>query len=129
MRVIRIVPNLSMNSSEASRTFYAGFLGLDVQMDMGWIATFVSASNPTAQLSTIAQDATAPVMPHVTVEVDDLDALYAEAMRRELPIVYPLTDEPWGVRRFFVRDPNGSVINCMAHRTADATTTNTASVG
>ena len=68
-------------------------------------------------------------MPNVTVEVDDVDALYAEAMRRGLAIVYPLTDEPWGVRRFFVRDPSGSVINCMTHSAADAATTNTASVG
>jgi len=25
--------------------------------------------------------------------------------------VYPLTDEPWGVRRFFVRDPDGEVLD------------------
>ncbi len=86
MRVIRIVPNLRMNSSEASSDFYAGFLGLELQMDMGWIATFVSTANPTAQLSTITEDATAPILPNVTVEVDDVDGLYAEALQRELTI-------------------------------------------
>ena len=31
-------------------------------------------------------------------------------------VVYPLTDEPWGVRRFFVTDPNGVIINVMNHQ-------------
>jgi catechol 2,3-dioxygenase-like lactoylglutathione lyase family enzyme len=118
MRVIRIVPNLKMNSSEDSQGFYAGFLGLDVGMDMEWIVTFVSATNPTAQLSTLTLDATAPVMPDVSVEVEDVDGLHAEAQRRGLPIMYPLTDEPWGVRRFFVQDPSGYVINCLMHKPA-----------
>ena len=30
-------------------------------------------------------------------------------------IVYPLTEEDWGLRRFFVRDPNGAVINVTEH--------------
>jgi catechol 2,3-dioxygenase-like lactoylglutathione lyase family enzyme len=118
MRVIRIVPNLKMNSSEASQDFYAGFLGLEVGMDMEWIVTFVSATNPTAQLSTLTLDAKAPVMPDVSVEVDDVEGLYAEALRRGLAIVHPLTDELWGVRRFFVEDPSGYVINCLMHKSA-----------
>jgi uncharacterized glyoxalase superfamily protein PhnB len=84
-------------------------------MDMGWIITFVSGDNPTAQLSVITSDITAPVHPDLTIEVDHVDELYAEAVRRNLVIVYPLTEEPWGVRRFFVRDPNGRVINLMMH--------------
>jgi hypothetical protein len=35
--------------------------------------------------------------------------------------VYPLTDEPWRVRRFFVKDPNGAVLNVASHR-GDAAT-------
>jgi uncharacterized glyoxalase superfamily protein PhnB len=52
----------------------------------------------------------------VTVQVADVDAIHAQAVRRGVPVVYPLTDEPWGVRRFFVRDPNGVVLNIMCHR-------------
>jgi len=47
--------------------------------------------------------------------VDDVDAVHAEAIRRGLDVVHPLTDEPWGVRRFFVRDPNGHVVNILSH--------------
>jgi hypothetical protein len=39
----------------------------------------------------------------------------SQVVEREFEIVYALTDEPWGVRRFFVRDPNGMVINVMSH--------------
>ena len=30
-------------------------------------------------------------------------------------IAYPLADEPWGVRRFFVRDPFGKLVNIVSH--------------
>jgi catechol 2,3-dioxygenase-like lactoylglutathione lyase family enzyme len=101
---------------EASRGFYVELLGFQVAMDMGWIMTFVSPSNPTAQVSVIREDASAPVVPQITVEVGDVDAVHAKAVRRGLEIVHPLTNEPWGVRRFFVRDPNGMVVNVVAHR-------------
>ena len=100
---------------DESHQFYVEVLGLDLKMDLGWIATYVSAANPTAQVSVIVEDATAPAHPDVSVEVKDVDAVHAKAVERDLEIVHPLTDEPWGVRRFFVRDPNGKVINVMAH--------------
>jgi catechol 2,3-dioxygenase-like lactoylglutathione lyase family enzyme len=116
MSIRRAVPNIVSDTPDESRSFYAGLLGFQVAMDMGWIITFVSPSNPTAQVSVVREDASAPVVPQITVEVGDVDAIHAEAMRRGLDIVHPLTDEPWGVRRFFVKDPNGMVINVAAHR-------------
>jgi catechol 2,3-dioxygenase-like lactoylglutathione lyase family enzyme len=56
------------------------------------------------------------LLPAVSIEVDDVDAVHAEAVRRGLRVVHPLTDEPWGVRRFFVEDPDGHVINVLTHR-------------
>ena len=116
MSIRRAVPNIVSDTPDESRRFYAGLLGFQVAMDMGWIITFVSPSNPTAQVSVVREDASAPVVPQITVEVGDVDAIHAEAMRRGLDIVHPFTDEPWGVRRFFVKDPNGMVINVAAHR-------------
>ena len=115
------MPNIASDKLDESRHFYAGLLGFQVAMDMGWIVTFVSPSNPTAQVSVLRQDASAPVIAQVTVEVADVDAVHAEAVRRGLEIVHPLTDEPWGVRRFFVKDPNGVVVNVASHR-GDAAT-------
>ena len=116
MSVSRVVPNISSDRFDECRTFYVELLGFEVAMDMGWIMTFVSPTNPTAQISVMRSDATAPVVPQLTVEVADVDAVHAEAVRRGLEIVYPLTDESWGVRRFFVIDPNRVVLNVMSHR-------------
>ena len=115
MSINRVVPDIRSEHLAESREFYVGFLGFDAVMDMGWIMTFASPSNPTAQVTVMSQDATAPVVPQISIEVTDVDAVYADAVRRELPVVHPLTDEPWGVRRFFVRDPNGVVLNILSH--------------
>jgi len=121
MSISRVVPNIASDKLDACRDFYAGLLGFQVTMDLGWILTFASPSNPTAQLSVVREDASAPVVPQLTVEVADVDAVHARAVRRGLAIVHPLTDEPWGVRRFFVKDPNGVVVNVASHR-GDAAT-------
>jgi predicted enzyme related to lactoylglutathione lyase len=115
MSIRRIVPNIQTIRPDESREFYSGFVGLQIEMDMEWIVTFVAEKNPTAQLSVITSDLTAPVHPDLTIEVDHLDELYAKAVQGDFAIVYPLTEEPWGVRRFFVRDPNGKVVNLMMH--------------
>jgi uncharacterized glyoxalase superfamily protein PhnB len=101
---------------EESRAFYGGIIGLDESMDMGWIVGFVSPSNDTAQLQLLTHDATAPETPHISVEVADVDRVWERANQAGHEIVHPLTDEPWGVRRFFVRDPNGVIVNVMEHR-------------
>jgi catechol 2,3-dioxygenase-like lactoylglutathione lyase family enzyme len=116
MNIRRVVPNIASDKLDECRDFYTGLLGFQVAMDMGWIMTFVSPSNPTAQVSILREDASAPVVPHITVEIADVDAVHAEALRRGLDIVHPLTNEPWGVRRFFVKDPNGLVLNIASHR-------------
>ncbi len=114
MTVRRVVPNIPSLRPEETRSFYEA-LGLEVAMDMGWIATLVSPSNPTAQLSIVP--GTEPE-PQLTVEVDDVDAAYARIQDGPFEVVRPLREEEWGVRRFFVRDPNGLVVSVMSHREA-----------
>jgi len=121
MSIRRLVPNTASDKPDASRDFYTGLLGFQVAMDLDWILTLVSPTNPTAQLSVVREDATAPVVAQLTVEVADVDAVHAQAVRRGVELVYPLTEEPWGVRRFFVKDPNGVVLNTASHR-GDAAT-------
>jgi catechol 2,3-dioxygenase-like lactoylglutathione lyase family enzyme len=115
MAVKRIVPDLPTTDIAASRAFYTGVLGLEVAMDLGWIATLVAPGNTAVQLSVMLADASAPVQPDVSIEVDDVDAAHDAARRLGYEIVHPLTDEPWGVRRFFVREPSGAVVNVLAH--------------
>jgi len=112
----RVVPHLHTGDGPASRDFYAGFLGFEVAMDLGWIVTLASPSNPTAQVNLYGEATpSASLQPLLSVEVDDVDAIHAEAVRRGIDIVRPLTDESWGVRRFFARDPDGNVVNILSH--------------
>ncbi len=115
MDVRRVMPHVRSQDFDRSRDFYVGILGLEEVMDMGFIVTLASTSNPTAQVSMVARDESAGPQPAITVEVGDVDAVHAEAVRRGLQIVHPLTDEAWGVRRFFVLDPDGTVVNVMSH--------------
>jgi catechol 2,3-dioxygenase-like lactoylglutathione lyase family enzyme len=115
MAVRRIVPDFRAEDPRGSREFYVEVLGLEVAMDLGWIVTFSAPGNPAAQLSVMGRDASAPVHPDASVEVDDVDAAHAAARRLGYEIVHPMTDEPWGVRRFFVRDPSGHVVNILGH--------------
>ncbi len=115
MAVTRIVPNVRSEQFDESLEFYTGLLGLDAWVDLGWIATCSSPSNPSAQISLIRPDAPQDPHPDVSIEVTDVDQVYVEAQRRGQRTVYPLTDEPWGVRRFFVEDPNGLVLNILSH--------------
>jgi catechol 2,3-dioxygenase-like lactoylglutathione lyase family enzyme len=112
----RVVPDIESTRVEESRDFYVGVLGFELVMDLGFVVTLASPSNPTAQITLVRSDGSKAVRPQITVEVADVDHVHAEAVRRGVEIVYPLTDEPWGVRRFFVRDPNGVVVNVMKHR-------------
>ena len=115
MSIRRVVPDIKSQHLDESRAFYVDFLGLKVGMDMGFIVSFVSPSNPTAQISVMRDDGASTLLPDVSVEVADVDEVHARAVERRLEIVYPLTDEPWGVRRFFVVDPDGTVLNVMSH--------------
>ncbi|MFC0862237.1 VOC family protein [Sphaerimonospora cavernae] len=115
MSVRRIVPNIQSEAVEESVKFY-GLLGLEEVMNHGWIVTLASPSVRTAQVSVMTSDKTAPVTPDMSIEVDDVDAVYAAMCDSGAEVVHPLQDEEWGVRRFFVRDPNGRVVNVLGHR-------------
>jgi catechol 2,3-dioxygenase-like lactoylglutathione lyase family enzyme len=113
LTIRRVVPVVTTRSPDQSREFYVRLLGFEVAMDAEWIMSLVSPMNPTAQIAVVTRDATSPVQPQLTIEVADVDAVHTEALRRGDEVVYPLTDEPWGARRFFVRDPNGVVVNVL----------------
>jgi catechol 2,3-dioxygenase-like lactoylglutathione lyase family enzyme len=115
MNIRRVVPDIRSARIEQSREFYVDFLGFHIGMDLDWVMTFVSPSNPTAQITLVRDDDPGSVQPQLSIEVDDVDEAHANAVDLGLQILYPLRDEPWGVRRFFVADPNGVVINILSH--------------
>lgn len=115
MSIRRVMPDIRTEAVEESKDFYSR-LGFEEVMDLGWVITYASPSNPTAQVTFMTHDETAPVVPDLSIEVDDVDAAYAALSETGAEIVHPLSDEVWGVRRFFVRDPNGKVVNVVGHR-------------
>lgn len=120
MSIRRVVPDIASDNLEESRAFYTDILGFELAMDMsiggGRIITLASPTNPTAQVTLVsAPTPTAHPHPNLTIEVADVDAVHARAVAAGLSVIYPLTSESWGVRRFFVADPNGVVINMMSH--------------
>jgi predicted enzyme related to lactoylglutathione lyase len=117
MKIRRVVPDIPSKRCEESRAFYMDFLGMELAMDMDFILTFASQSNPTAQVSIVRDEGASASLPNValTAGVADVDEMHTRAIEPGLEIVYPLTNEPWGVRRFFVADPNCVVINLMSH--------------
>jgi catechol 2,3-dioxygenase-like lactoylglutathione lyase family enzyme len=69
-----------------------------------------------ATVQLVTHDASAAENPVISVLTDDVDGAYEEAQKLGYEIAHPLTTEPWGVRRFFVRAPDGNVINIVGHR-------------
>ena len=120
VRVTGVTANLPVADVDAARRFYADYLGLGVEeMNLGWVARY-RTEDGRASIQVVTRDATSPVDSVLSVHVGDgVEDAYAEAQRRGYEIVDPLTVEPWGVRRFFVRDPDGNVINVVVTATTD----------
>ena len=116
MQVTGITANLPVRDITAASEFYREYLGLTEQpLGLDWVTRFVSADGR-ALVQLVSGDASAPVDSVISVHAGaDVDEAYAEAQRRGYEIVYPLTQEPWGIRRFFVRDPDGNVLNIVSH--------------
>jgi catechol 2,3-dioxygenase-like lactoylglutathione lyase family enzyme len=110
----RAVPNIRSDRTAETRDFFVELLGFEVAMDMGWIVTVASPTNPSVQVSIIGNDDAAA--PGISVEVADVDAVHARAVERGLEIAYSLRDEEWGVRRFMLREPSGTIVNVLSHR-------------
>ncbi|MET0837716.1 MAG: VOC family protein [Marmoricola sp.] len=116
MRVLRITADLRVPDIETAKGFYTDFLGLDdEEFNLGWVARYTS-SETGAHLQLLSGDASAPEDPVISVHADDVDGAYEQALELGYEIVHPLTTEPWGVRRFFVRAPDGNVLNVVQHR-------------
>jgi catechol 2,3-dioxygenase-like lactoylglutathione lyase family enzyme len=116
MNVHRIVANIAASDPDAAKRFYGHVFGLDVLMDMGWITTYGSSRTMPVQVSVMTEGGSGTPVPDLSIEVDDLDVALARIREAKIPIVYGPKDETWGVRRFFVRDPFGKLVNVLVHR-------------
>lgn len=115
MKVKRIVANVAATELGAIRDFYGGILGLDLLMDLGFFVTYGSREEMRVQLGAGTEGGSGTPVPDISIEVEDLDVALERVNAAEIPIEYGPVDEPWGVKRFFVRDPAGKLINILQH--------------
>ncbi len=118
MTITRVAPCISSDRVAATRRFYIDLFGFQVATDSGSMSVLVAPDNPAARIVIVRTANPGRIAPpaanaspvSLTIEVDDVDELHARAVAHKHPIVSPLAKEPWGVRRFQVKDPNGIVI-------------------
>ncbi|MEQ8333865.1 VOC family protein [Nisaea sp.] len=115
MTVKRIVANLEVPDVAATARFYRELFDLELKMDLGWIATLGSEEHMSVQFSLMREGGSGAPVPDISVEVDDLDGMLEKVRAADYEIEYGPADEPWGVRRFYLRDPEGRLVNVLTH--------------
>lgn len=116
MAVLRIVANLATADLAGLQAFYRKVFGLETVMDHGFIVTLSPAGTQgPIQLGLATQGGSDTPVPALSIEVDDLDDVLRRTKEAGAHIEYGPVDEPWGVRRFFLRDPAGTLVNVLTH--------------
>lgn len=115
LRVKRIVANVETSNIEKAHSFYHDVLGLKVIMDHGWIRTYGSDAKMTVQVSFASEGGSGTPVPDLSIEVDDLESALKRVKKAGIPVEYGPKIEPWGVRRFYIRDPFGKLVNILQH--------------
>lgn len=115
MKVKRVVANFASPDPTLAKAFYGNLLGMELVMDHGWILTFAGAGQQTPQVSIASEGGSGTDVPDVSIEVDDLNEALATMTKAGVRIEYGPVVEPWGVRRFYVRDPFGRLVNILVH--------------
>ncbi len=115
MKIKRIVANVSTSDPSVADAFYRDLLGLELTMDHGWLRTNAAFDKMTVQVSFASQGGSDTPIPDLSIEVDDLDEALHRIQESGIPVEYGPVTEPWGVRRFFVKDPFGKLINILQH--------------
>jgi catechol 2,3-dioxygenase-like lactoylglutathione lyase family enzyme len=116
MRINRIVANIETVDIDRAEVFYHDVLGLERVMDHGWIRTYGSDSKMSVQISFASEGGSGAPVPDLSIEVDNIETVLARIKKAGFPIEYGPQSEPWGVRRFYVRDPFGKLINILQHK-------------
>ncbi|MBF9035023.1 glyoxalase [Rhodobacterales bacterium HKCCE2091] len=119
MKVLRVVANLLAPDPAGLAAFYREALGLTLRADMGWIQFLETGAEGAQQLQIASGGGSGTDLPAISVEVDDLDAALDAVRAAGGEVVYGPVSEPWGVRRFHLRDPAGNLVNVVTHEAAD----------
>ncbi|MEM7407919.1 MAG: VOC family protein [Pseudomonadota bacterium] len=115
MQVRRITIDIEASEPAEAASFYEDIFGLEVLMDFGWIRTYGADAEMRVQMNVASEGGSGTRVPDISIEVDDLDTALARVEAAGVALEYGPVLEPWGVRRFFVRDPFGKLVNVLQH--------------
>jgi len=124
MHVLDLYPLITTEELTETRDFYVRHFGASIVFEARW---FVMLSLPGAagrgmQLAFMTPDhPSKPPGPEpfngkgmiLTIQVADSAAAFAALKQTGAEIFYPLAAEPWGQRRFMIRDPAGVLIDVV----------------
>lgn len=119
MSFSRILTNVCADDLAASRDFYIGLLGFEVNYDSDWYVQLRNPDVPGVEFGIIQRThklvppgfQTAPSGMYMTFVVQDVDARYAQALAMGVRVVQPPRNEFYGQRRFLVLDPGGCLVD------------------
>lgn len=114
MAVRRVVANIAADRLADAEAFYGEVLGMQVVLDLVWLVAFAAAGADGPQLSVIRAAGSGTSVPGLSIEVDNFDEVHRRAVAGGFAIAYGPVTEPWGVRRFSVRDPFGRLVTILA---------------
>jgi catechol 2,3-dioxygenase-like lactoylglutathione lyase family enzyme len=110
----RAIPVLHVSSSVVGEEFYCGLLGFEGEFayrpteDADPCYLGLKRDEARLHLSSFPGDGAAGSL--VYLLVDDVDALHRELRDRGVRIDMPPTDQSWGNREMYVRDPDNNKI-------------------
>ncbi len=116
---MRILTNICSDDLPKSKAFYVELLGFKVKYDSDWYVQLCSPEDSDIEYGIIQRDhelipkeyQQTPNGMYVTFVVDDVDAVYDNAVNMNIPIIQKPRNEFYGQRRFLAQDPNGCLID------------------
>lgn len=124
MPALDFYPLITTAQLSETRDFYVRVFGATVLFEANWVAVlslpgagergftlaFMTPDHPSRPPGPEPFDGTGMIL---TVQVADAAAAFAALSKKGAPIHYGLTEEPWGQKRFMVRDPAGVLIDVV----------------
>jgi len=110
-----------VNNLDNAKSFYVNTFGFNVAFQNEWYLHLVSESG--IQIAFMLPNQ--PTQPEIfriktngkgfifSLEVDDADQAYSQAINNSLDIVLDLRSEEWGQRHFALQDPNGVYVDVV----------------
>jgi len=115
-------PLVTVTALEDSRDFFVKFFGMSLVLEASWVVMLARKEGGPIVLGLMTADHPSnPPGPEtfggrgmiLTLQVEDASKAFADAQKLGAPITYSLQDEPWGQRRFMVRDPSGILVDVV----------------